>query len=140
MGQGIARRRREENVSPTRARRPFEDSGGRSLFVVQVAWVVVALLALAITAASAPADFERYSTLCAAAPGNCLERSQLTPEELREMERIELSLGLYAAVGVGVSVLSKLVWFGVGGLVFLLRPRDKMALLVSCFLVVFGTA
>jgi hypothetical protein len=108
--------------------------------VVQLAWVVVALLTLAITAASAPADFERYSTLCAGAPGNCLERSQLTPEELQEMERIGLSLGHYAAIGVGVSTLSKLVWFGVGGLVFLLRPRDRMALLVSCFLVVFGTA
>ena len=56
------------------------------------------------------------------------------------METIGLSLGLYAAVGVGVSVLSKLVWFAVGGLVFLLRPRDRMALLVSCFLIVFGTA
>jgi hypothetical protein len=125
-------------VSPTRARRPFEDPGGRRLFVDQLAWVVVALLTLAITAASAPADFERYSTLCAAAPGSCLERSQLTPEELREMEGIGLSLGLYAAIGVGSSTLSKLVWFAVGGLVFLLRPHDKMALLVSCFLVVFG--
>ena len=56
------------------------------------------------------------------------------------MERIGLSLDLYAAMGVGVSTLSKLVWFAVGGLVFLLRPRDRMALLVSCFLVVFGTA
>lgn len=127
-------------MSPTRARRSFEDPGGRRLFVVQLAWVVVALLTLAITAASAPADFERYSMLCAGASGSCLERSQLTPEELREMERIGLSLGLYAAIGVGVSTLSKLVWFAVGGLVFLLRPRDKMALLVSCFLVVFGTA
>jgi hypothetical protein len=127
-------------VSPGRVERISDGPGGRRFYVLQAAWVLVALLALAITAASAPADFERYSALCAGAPESCLERSQLTPEELREMERIGLSLGLYAAVGVGVSVLSKLVWFAVGGLVFLLRPRDKMALLVSCFLVVFGTA
>jgi hypothetical protein len=127
-------------VSPGRVERISDGPGGRRVYVLQAAWVLVALLALAITAASAPADFERYSALCAGAPESCLERSQLTPEELREMERIGLSLGLYAAIGVGSSTLSKLVWFAVGGLVFLLRPRDRMALLVSCFLVVFGTA
>jgi hypothetical protein len=127
-------------VSPGRVERVSDGPGERRFYVLQAAWVVVALLTLAITAASAPADFERYSALCAGAPGSCLERSQLTPEELREMERIGLSLGLYAAIGVGSSTLSKLVWFAVGGLVFLLRPRDRMALLVSCFLVVFGTA
>jgi hypothetical protein len=127
-------------MSRPREQRTSDDPGWRSLLVLQTAWVLVALLALAVTAASAPADFERYSTLCDAAPGRCLERSQLTPEELRGMQRFGLSLGLYAAIGVGVSTLSKLVWFVVGGLVFLLRPRDKMALLVSCFLIVFGTA
>ena len=127
-------------MSPGRVERISDGPGGRRVYVLQAAWVLVALLALAITAASAPADFERYSALCAGAPESCLERSQLTPEELREMERIGLSLGLYAAIGVGSSTLSKLVWFAVGGLVFLLRPRDRMALLVSCFLVVFGTA
>lgn len=119
---------------------PGTFSSGRGLFVVQAAWVVVALLALAITAASAPADFERYTTLCADTPATCLERSQLTQEGVRELERTGISLGLYAALGVGVSVLSKLVWFAVGALVFLLRPRDRMALLVSCFLISFGTA
>ena len=127
-------------MSRPRAPGTFKDPGGRRLFVVQAAWVLVALLALSITAASAPADFERYSTLCAAAPESCLERSQLTPEELQELERVGVSLGLYAALGVGVSTLSKLVWLAVGGLVFLLRSRDWMALLVSCFLIVFGTA
>ena len=119
--------------------RTFIDQGGRRPFF-QAAWVLVALLALAITAASAPADFERYSTLCTEAPDSCLERSQLTQEGLRELEGVGISLGLYAALGVGVSVLSKLVWFAVGALVFLLRSRDRMALLVSCFLISFGTA
>ena len=118
--------------------RTFNDPGG--LFFARAAWVLVALLALAITAASAPADFDRYNTLCADTPESCLERSQLTQEGLRELEQAGISLGLYAALGVGVSVLSKLVWFAVGGLVFLLRSRDRMALLVSCFLIVFGTA
>jgi hypothetical protein len=40
----------------------------------------------------------------------------------------------------GVAVFSKLVWMAVGALVFLLRPGDRMALLVSLFLLAFGTA
>ena len=133
MAQGIAPRRWEESVSS-----PRTFPGG--LFVARAAWVLVALLAVVITAASAPADFERYNTLCGDNAEICLERSQLTQEGLREFERVGLSLGLYAALGIGVSVLSKLVWFAVGALVFLLRSRDRMALLVSCFLISFGTA
>ena len=67
-------------MSPGRVERISDGPGGRRVYVLQAAWVLVALLALAITAASAPADFERYSALCAGAPESCLERSQLTPE------------------------------------------------------------
>ena len=53
------------------------------LFVARIAWVAVALVALAITAASTPLLFEQYGTLCFRAAASCLERSQLTPEGLR---------------------------------------------------------
>jgi hypothetical protein len=108
--------------------------------VARVAWVAVLLLALAITAASAPLLFEQYGTLCARASGSCLDRLQLTPGGLRELERFGISLGIYAVLCVGVGTLSKLVWVAVGALVFGLRSDDRMALLVAFFLVAFGTA
>jgi hypothetical protein len=110
------------------------------LLVGRIAWVALALVALAITAASIPLLFEQYSTLCFRAAARCLERSQLTPEGLRELEQVGISLGIYAGLTVGVGALSKLVWMGVGSLVFLLRSADRMALLVAFFLVAFGTA
>ena len=113
---------------------------GRWLLAVRAAWVVVVLLGLAITVASAPILFEHYGTLCFRTPGSCLERSQLSPEGLRELERFGFSLGIYAALEVGVGTLSKLVWVAVGALVFVLRSGDRMALLVAYFLVAFGTA
>jgi hypothetical protein len=110
------------------------------LLVARIAWISVALVALAITAASTPLLFEQYGTLCFRAPASCLERSQLTLEGLRELEQVGISLGIYAGLSVGVGVLSKLVWVAVGALVFLLRSGDRMALLVAFFLVSFGTA
>ena len=110
------------------------------LLVARIAWVAVALLALAITAASTPLLFEQYSTLCSRVAANCLDRSQLTPEGLRELGQIGISLGIYAGLTTGIGVLSKLVWMAVGALVFLLRSGDRMALLVAFFLVAFGTA
>jgi hypothetical protein len=110
------------------------------LLVARVAWIAVALVALAITAASTPLLFEQYGTLCFRVASSCLERSQLTPEGLRELERIGITLGIYAGLSAGVGVLSKLVWMAVGALVFVLRSGDRMALLVAFFLVSFGTA
>jgi hypothetical protein len=106
----------------------------------RVAWVFVALLGVAITVAGAPVLFEQYRTPCTRAPEVCLELSQLTPEGLRTLEEAGISPGLYAAIGVGAFVFSILVWVAVGALVFLLRSGDRMALVVSFFLVTFGTA
>ncbi len=110
------------------------------LLLARIAWILVAMVALAITAASTPLLFDQYGTLCFRAAASCLELSQLTPEGLRELEQVGLSLGIYAGLSVGVGVLSKLVWVAVGALVFLLRSGDRMALLVALFLVSFGTA
>jgi hypothetical protein len=108
--------------------------------VARIAWVAVALLSLAITVASTPLWFEQYGTVCLRTANICLERSQLTPEQLRELQQIGISLELHAALMAGVAVFSKLVWMAVGALVFLLRPGDRMALLVSLFLFAFGAA
>jgi hypothetical protein len=110
------------------------------LLVARIAWVAVALLSLVVTIASTPLLFEQYGTLCLQAASSCLERSQLTPEQLRELQQIGISLESHAALMAGVAVFSKLVWMAVGALVFLLRPGDRMALLVSLFLLAFGTA
>ena len=116
-----------------------QEPQGRWL-AARVAWVMVLLLALATVGASVPLLFEQYETLCLRASGSCLDRSQLTPEGLRELERFGLSLGSYAALTVGVATVSKLVWVAVGTLVFVLRSDDRMALLVASFLVASGVA
>jgi len=50
-----------------------------------------------------------------------------------------LSLGSYALLNVVIDKVFELVWFAVGALIFWRRSDERMALLVSLFLIAFGT-
>ncbi len=119
---------------------PQPDLHGLTLLAARVAWVVVALVALAIVFFSLPALFAQFTTLCREAAGVCLERGQLTPEYAQAFREVGIPLPYHAAFLVGVDAFSRLVWFAVGALIFLRRSGDRMALLVAFFLVSFGTA
>jgi hypothetical protein len=107
-----------------------------------VAWVVVAITALAIVLFSIPSSLEHYRSVCTAASEVCSERAvrQPTPEGVRALQDVGLSLGSYALLNVVIDKVFELVWFAVGALIFWRRSDDRMALLVSAFLVSFGTA
>jgi hypothetical protein len=113
---------------------------GLPLFAARVAWVVVALVALAMVFFSLPVLFEEFTTLCREAAGGCLERNQLTPEYAQAFREAGIPPRTVAVFLVGVDAFSRLVWFAVGALIFLRRSGDRMALVVAFFLVAFGTA
>jgi hypothetical protein len=112
---------------------------GRRLFLARLAWVV-AITALAIVVFSVPSSFEHYSSVCTAASEVCSERAvdQPTPEGVRALRDVGLSVRSYALLNVVVDKVFQLVWFVVGALIFWRRSDDRMALLVSAFLVSFG--
>jgi hypothetical protein len=116
------------------------DLHGLPLRAAQVAWVVVALVALAIVFFSLPALYAQFTTLCREAGGVCLEQNQLTPEYAQAFREAGIPPRSFAILMVVVDAFSRLVWFAVGALIFLRRSRDPMALLVAFFLVSFGTA
>jgi hypothetical protein len=116
------------------------DLRGLPLRAAQVAWVAVALVALAIVFFSLPALYAQFTTHCREAAAVCLERGQLTPEYAQAFREAGIPPRSYAILMVGVDAFSRLVWFAVGALIFLRRSRDPMALLVAFFLVSFGTA
>src|SRR3712207_3474983 len=114
---------------------------GRWLFLARVAWVAVAITALAIIVFSVPSSFEHYSSVCTAASEVCSERAEVdrpTPEGVRALGDAGLSVRTYALLNVVVDKVFQLVWFAVGALIFWRRSDDRMALLVSVFLVSFG--
>jgi hypothetical protein len=112
----------------------------RWLLPARVAWVVMAITVLAIILFSIPSSFEHYQSVCTAASEVCAERAvdQATPEGMRALGDIGLSLRSYALLNVVVDKVFQLVWFALGALIFWRRSDDWMALLVSVFLLSFG--
>jgi hypothetical protein len=128
-------------MSP-RASPPATGLHGRWLLLARLAWGAVAITALAIVVFSVPNTFEQFRTVCTAAAEICSERAvqQLTPEGVQALREAGLSLRSYAALNVAIGAVFPLVWLAVGALIFWNRSDDRMALLVSLFLVAFGTA
>jgi hypothetical protein len=114
---------------------------GHWLLFARVAWVMVAIMALAIVVFSVPSSFEHYSSVCTAVSGVCSERAvdQPIPEGVQALQDAGLSVRTYALLNVVLDKVYQLVWFAVGALIFWRRSEDLMALLVSAFLVSFGT-
>jgi hypothetical protein len=110
------------------------------LLAARVAWMVVALVALAIVFFSLPALLGQFTTYCRETAGVCLESGQLTPEYARAFREVGIPPRSFAILMISVDAFTRLVWFAVGALIFLRRSRDPMALLVAFFLVSFGTA
>src|SRR5215213_1006254 len=113
---------------------------GRWLLLGRMVWVAVAITVLAIILFSIPSSFEHYQSVCSAASEVCSERAvgQPTPEGVRALREMGLSVRSYALFYVVVEKIFQLVWFAVGAIIFFRRSEDRMALLVSLFLVSFG--
>src|SRR5215212_6964155 len=125
----------------TRTSPPAITRRERWLLPARVAWVVLAITVLAIILFSIPSSFEHYSSVCTAASEVCSsERAvhQATPEGVRVLGETGLSLRSYALLNVVVDKVFQLVFFAIGALIFWRRSDDRMALLVSVFLVSFG--
>jgi hypothetical protein len=125
----------------TRSSPPLPTLRGRWLFLARVAWMVVAITALAIVLFSIPSGLEHYRSVCTAASEVCSERAleQPTPEGVRALQEVGLSVRSYTILNVAIDKVFELVWFAVGTIIFWRRSDDRMALLVSVFLVAFGT-
>jgi hypothetical protein len=125
----------------TRASPPPTTLSGRWLLLARLAWMVVAITALAIVLFSIPSSFEHYRSVCTAAAEVCSERAvdQATPQGVRALQDAGLSVHSYALLNVIVDKVFELVCLAVGALIFWRRSDDRMALLTSLFLVTFGT-
>jgi len=113
---------------------------GRWLSLARMAWVAVAITALATIVFSIPNSYEYYRGVCTAASEVCSERAvdQATPEGVRALLNADLSLRTYAILNIVLDKVFQLAWFAVGALIFWRRSDDRMALLVAAFLVSFG--
>jgi hypothetical protein len=109
------------------------------LLVARTAWVVLAAVILGLNMAGIPYAYAQYMETCTSVA--CAELGRLTPEGLRDLRHLGISPEFYAAyVGVGVQVVVMLVFFAVAAVIFWSRSENRMALLASFGLLLFGGA
>ena len=121
-------------------RRGIGESRHNALLFGRVAWVAVALVALVIFVVSIFGYWTEIQRVCLEGARACSDKGLLTQENMRQLERLGLSVRLYSAYVISLRVVSLTVWVVVGAVIFWRKPEDRMALLVASMLVTFGSS
>ena len=124
----------------TESQEGLSELRGRTLLFARVAWLAVAALAIGLFVAGTFSYWTDLLKVCAQGAEVCSDRGLLTPENVRELRGLGLSVGLHAAFETVVTTVLAAVWLAVGAVIFWHRSHDRVALLVSLMLVTFGTA
>jgi signal transduction histidine kinase len=113
---------------------------GRWLVLARVAWVVIALLTLALFVASIPEYFASFHVLCTATPAACNNNGQITLDYLRALQSLGLSLDVFAMYQIALVIVFAVVYAAIGAVLFWRKSDDRMALFASLTLVTFPAA
>jgi signal transduction histidine kinase len=108
---------------------------GRWLVAARIVWLSLAGLALVVLAVALPVFFQAVRVVRtpeAAVPG------QLPPADIVLLQQWSVSLDVYAAYQTGLIAVFALVFLAAGALLFQRRSDDRIALLVSLWLVLIG--
>ena len=108
---------------------------GGWLLLTWVGWSVLTLLSLTDFITSIHEYLIVAQTLCR--PGSCVP-GQPTAEAAQTLHQFGLSVGAYVFLGVGLVIVSGLVFCAVAAVIIWRRPNDWMALLVTSTLITQG--
>jgi len=96
------------------------------------------VLTLGLFIASIPTTFADLHIICTAA--SCTTSGQLTPDYVRELQALGLSMDFYATYIVVFIMVFAFGYFAVGAVLFWRKSDDRMALFASFTLVTFPMA
>jgi hypothetical protein len=113
---------------------------GRRLVLARVVWVAITLLSLGVFVANLTSYFVYLHSISTAIITASPFGQQLTPNDVRELQRLGLSINFYAWLYISVLVLLLLVYVLVGVVLFWRKSDDRVALLASLTLVQFPLA
>src|SRR3989440_2378234 len=113
---------------------------GRWLLLARVVWVGIAVLTLGLTVASIPTSLASLYVLCTDAPATCSNNGQITPDYLRALQALGLSLDVFATYEIALLIVFAVVYAAIGAVLFWRRSYDRMALFASLTLVTFPAA
>lgn len=101
---------------------------GRLLRVAQVAWILVAVVAFLLFVVSLPPFYTQIQSVCA---GSACNGVRISPEQVHALATHGISLTNYAWYSVVVTLLTTLIWFSAGWLIFWHKSDSWMALLIA---------
>ena len=112
---------------------------GRRLSLARASWVALAAVIFGLDAARIPYAYARAREVCTGA--DCADLGRLTPEGLRTLQDLGLSVEFYAAyTGVGLPTATTLAFAVVAAVIFWRRSDDRIALFGAFMLLLFGGA
>jgi hypothetical protein len=113
---------------------------GRWLLLARTAWGGIALLTLGLSAASIPTSLASLYVVCTDAPETCSDNGHITPEYVRALQSLGLSLDAFATYLIVLVIVFAVVYAAIGAVLFWRRSDDRMALFASLTLVTFPAA
>jgi hypothetical protein len=110
---------------------------GRLMRVAQAGWILIAVLACILFVISLPTFYTQTHSICT---GNACNGVQVSPEQAHALAAHGISLTGYAWFSVLVTIISTLVWFSVGWLIFWHKSDSWIALLIALQAVTQGAS
>ena len=96
---------------------------GGFLLLTRVVWVGIALLSLGLYIASIPTSLASLYVLCTDAPAVCNTTGHLTPDYLRALQGLGLSLDVFAAYQIALLIVFVVVYTAIGAAALLAQVR-----------------
>ena len=127
----------ERMISPARQDNSDTRLRGKLLWLFRASWIILILFILGFFFAGLPVYISDFQRVC---PGNNCAAGQLAPESVRVPPILSSSVGADLTYIVVFQIVSAVVWFVVGMVIFWRKSDDWMALLVALMLILLGTA
>ncbi len=108
--------------------------------LLRLAWLCLFLLSAVKVGIGLPQQYAAKGQVCLAAQAVCSDENTLNPRQVDVLQQAGISLSTFANLYLGVFVLARLVWGGIGLLIFFLRPDDWLVFIASGMMILFCSA
>jgi hypothetical protein len=103
-------------------------------------WLLVLVLTVGKTAIGLPLYFAEKNSVCMASDEVCSLGNSLSTRQVQTLESTGISLTTYARLSLAWALITSAIWAGIGLSIFLLRPKEWLALIASAMMIVFISA
>jgi hypothetical protein len=128
------------HISSTRSSSSPLRLTGRWLFLARWVWLLVLVLTVGKTALGLPLYFEEKNDICTASDEVCRQGNSLNAEQVQALGLSGISLSTYASGSLVWKVINSVIWASIGLAIFLLQPKEWLALIASSMMIVFVSA